>query len=115
MAGSATLTTDWSRKTIHEPTIDAMRVRRFARASGTRLILAALTGWLGFVPVSSRAQLLVPANDFRAQWADVGADALAALDRVGRSGWVVLGEEVRAFEAALAEFWGVPHVVGVAS
>jgi dTDP-4-amino-4,6-dideoxygalactose transaminase len=67
------------------------------------------------VLVPSRAQLRVPANDFRAQWEDIGADALAAVDRVGHSGWVVLGEEVRAFEAELAAFWGVPHAVGVAS
>lgn len=55
------------------------------------------------------------ANDFERQWADVRDEALAAVDRVGRSGWLVLGEEVRAFEGELAEWWGVPHAVGVAS
>ena len=35
---------------------------------------------------------------------------------IGRpSGWLVLGEEVRAFEHELAAWWGVPHAVGVAS
>src|SRR5262245_7729629 len=54
-------------------------------------------------------------NDFVAQWRDVGADAVAALERVGQSGWLILGREVQAFEAALAGFWGVPRVVGCAS
>ncbi|HEX3360152.1 MAG TPA: DegT/DnrJ/EryC1/StrS family aminotransferase [Solirubrobacterales bacterium] len=57
----------------------------------------------------------VAANDFVRQWEDLGEDALAAVDRVGRSGWLVLGEEVAGFEAELAAWWGVPHAVGVAS
>jgi dTDP-3-amino-3,4,6-trideoxy-alpha-D-glucose transaminase len=57
----------------------------------------------------------VAANDFVARWEDVRADALAAVDRVGRSGWLVLGEEVSAFEEALADWWGLPYAVGVAS
>jgi dTDP-4-amino-4,6-dideoxygalactose transaminase len=57
----------------------------------------------------------VLANDFAAQWEEVREDALAAIDRVGRSGWLVLGEEVAAFEAELAAWWGVPYAVGVAS
>jgi dTDP-3-amino-3,4,6-trideoxy-alpha-D-glucose transaminase len=57
----------------------------------------------------------VRANDFAAQWEEIGTDALDAVARVGRSGWVVLGEEVAAFEAELAAWWGVPHAVGVAS
>ena len=40
------------------------------------------------------------ANDLARQWEDIAADALAAVDRVGRSGWLILGEEVAAFEAA---------------
>jgi dTDP-3-amino-3,4,6-trideoxy-alpha-D-glucose transaminase len=63
--------------------------------------------------IGSRARVL--ANDFAAQWAEVGPDALAALDRVGRSGWVVLGDEVRAFEEEIAAWWGFDHAVGVAS
>jgi dTDP-4-amino-4,6-dideoxygalactose transaminase len=55
------------------------------------------------------------ANDFVRQWEDVGEDALAAVDRVGRSGWLVLGAEVEGFEAELAAWWGIPHAVGVAS
>ncbi|MHB2000822.1 MAG: DegT/DnrJ/EryC1/StrS family aminotransferase [Solirubrobacteraceae bacterium] len=62
-------------------------------------------------PVSPR----VAANDFARQWLDIGRDAIEAIDGVGRSGWLVLGEEVRSFEQELAEWWGVPHAVGVAS
>lgn len=58
---------------------------------------------------------MILANDFARQWQDIGEDALAALDRVGRSGWLILGEEVCAFERELAAWWGVPHAVGVAS
>lgn len=57
----------------------------------------------------------VPANDFAAQWAEIGRDALAAMDRVGRSGQLVLGDEVAKFEAELARWWGIGHAVGVAS
>lgn len=57
----------------------------------------------------------VRANDFERQWADVREEALAAVDRVGRSGWLILGEEVLEFERELAAWWGVPHAVGVAS
>lgn len=58
---------------------------------------------------------VILANDFRRQWEDVRQDALAAFERVGASGWYVLGEEVRAFEAALAACWGVRHATGVGS
>ena len=57
----------------------------------------------------------VLANDFTRQWEDIRKDALAAVDRVGRSGWLILGEEVEAFERELAGWWGVPYAVGVAS
>jgi dTDP-3-amino-3,4,6-trideoxy-alpha-D-glucose transaminase len=45
----------------------------------------------------------------------VREDALQAVDRVGRSGWLVLGEEVSAFEREFARWWGSPEAVGVAS
>jgi dTDP-4-amino-4,6-dideoxygalactose transaminase len=59
--------------------------------------------------------LQVRANDFERQWEDVREEALDAVDRVGRSGWLVLGEEVKGFERELAEWWGIPFAVGVAS
>lgn len=33
-----------------------------------------------------------------------GAECLAAVERVGASGWYILGEEVERFEKALAAF-----------
>ena len=54
-------------------------------------------------------------NDFKRQWAEIGPAALAAVERVGASGSYILGREVEAFEGKLAEFWGVPHAVGVAN
>lgn len=64
------------------------------------------------MPTSARSVL---ANDFAAQWQEVREDALEAVDRVGRSGWLVLGSEVEAFERELAEWWGLGQAVGVAS
>ena len=55
------------------------------------------------------------ANDFQRQWSEIGADVVAAIESVGRSGWYVLGEEVRLFERELANYWGLGHAVGVAS
>jgi dTDP-4-amino-4,6-dideoxygalactose transaminase len=57
----------------------------------------------------------VAANDFSRQWEDVGEDVRAAVDRVGQSGWLILGEEVRSFELEFATWWGASHAVGVAS
>ncbi|HEY8808817.1 MAG TPA: DegT/DnrJ/EryC1/StrS family aminotransferase [Solirubrobacterales bacterium] len=57
----------------------------------------------------------VAANDFTRQWGDVRDDALAAMDRVGESGWLVLGAEVDGFEREFATWWGASHAVGVAS
>lgn len=55
------------------------------------------------------------ANDFARQWEDLAADALAAVQRVGASGRLILGDEVAGFEAQFAQWWGVGHAVGVAS
>lgn len=58
---------------------------------------------------------MIPLNDFKRQWADTREDAVAAFEAIGASGWYILGSEVREFEEALARYWGLPHVVGVAS
>ncbi len=58
---------------------------------------------------------MILANDFRRQWQDIREAALQAFNRVGESGWYILGQEVREFEAALAALWGCKHAVGVAS
>lgn len=67
------------------------------------------------VGVRLQQLLTVAANDFARQWGDVGGDAMAAVDRVGRSGWLVLGKEVDAFEQEFAAWWGSRYAVGVAS
>lgn len=54
-------------------------------------------------------------NDFKRQWREIGPAAMGAVERVGESGWYILGKEVETFEAALAQFWGVSHAVGVAN
>lgn len=58
---------------------------------------------------------MIGMNDFTRQWADVGQDLHAALERTGRRGWYILGEEVRRFEEGLAGLWGLRHAVGLAS
>jgi dTDP-3-amino-3,4,6-trideoxy-alpha-D-glucose transaminase len=58
---------------------------------------------------------MIPANDFRLQWLDTKPDLEKAFGRVLESGWYILGEEVRAFERQLAEYWGMRHAAGVAS
>jgi len=54
-------------------------------------------------------------NPFKRLWTEVAADVLAATERVGASGWYVLGKEVEAFETAFAQFCRAPSAVGVAS
>lgn len=60
--------------------------------------------------LSNRRMILQ--NDFKRQWEFVEGPALEAVRRVGESGWYILGKEVEAFEASLAEFWRVSHVIG---
>lgn len=54
-------------------------------------------------------------NPFGRLWTEVRRDVMSATERVGASGWYVLGREVEAFEAAFARFCHAPHAVGVAS
>jgi aminotransferase EvaB len=53
--------------------------------------------------------------DYRQEYEAERDEILAAVDEVFRSGRLILGEHVRAFEAALAQFCGVAHGVGVNS
>src|SRR5262249_18385226 len=46
---------------------------------------------------------------------DLGDAEVAAAERVLRSGWIMMGPEVAAFERELGDYLGVPHVVAVAS
>jgi dTDP-3-amino-3,4,6-trideoxy-alpha-D-glucose transaminase len=54
-------------------------------------------------------------NDFKRQWSDVGSDVIAAVERVGGSGWYVLGEAVASFERALASVMQRRFAVGCGS
>jgi dTDP-4-amino-4,6-dideoxygalactose transaminase len=54
-------------------------------------------------------------NDFKAQWHWVREDALKAIERVGQSGWFILGSEVARFEQQLAAYAGKQYAVGCAS
>jgi dTDP-4-amino-4,6-dideoxygalactose transaminase len=58
---------------------------------------------------------LIALNDFRRLWDDVGQEALASMERVGASGWYVLGAEVAEFERELAGFCRRRFTVGCGS
>lgn len=54
-------------------------------------------------------------TDFRAQWKTIRSEALQAIEKVGESGWLILGREVASFEKKLAEIAGVGHAIGCAN
>jgi dTDP-3-amino-3,4,6-trideoxy-alpha-D-glucose transaminase len=68
-------------------------------------------------PDTERAQELAPVRlaDFVRQWSVIRERALAAVDRVGSSGWLILGREVAAFESELSALVGIEHAIGCAS
>jgi len=51
--------------------------------------------------------------DYLREYEDERDEILAGVDKVFRSGRLVLGESVRGFEAAFAAYCGMPHGVGV--
>ncbi len=57
--------------------------------------------------------MAIPVWDYRAEYEAERDDILRAVDHVLRSGRVILGESVRAFEQELAAYCRVPHGVGV--
>ena len=52
-------------------------------------------------------------NDFRAEPEELIQKELAAVERVLRSGWYILGNEVKTFESGWAARCGAKHAVGV--
>jgi dTDP-4-amino-4,6-dideoxygalactose transaminase len=52
-------------------------------------------------------------NDFTAQWFEHRVRYTAAFERVGASGWLILGREVELFEEQLAKHLGLPYAVGM--
>jgi dTDP-4-amino-4,6-dideoxygalactose transaminase len=59
--------------------------------------------------------LKIPFLDLGAVHREIGGEIDAALLRVARSGWFVLGHEVSQFEAEFARYVGTEHCVGVAN
>ena len=57
----------------------------------------------------------VLANDFCREPDDLVQAEVEAAERVLRSGWWILGEEVQVFEQDWARYCGTPHAVGVAN
>ena len=66
------------------------------------------------VPASTSLEA-VPQLDLTAQYAAIGAEIRAAVERVMASQQFVLGREGAALEQEIAELCGVAHGVGVAS
>jgi len=56
---------------------------------------------------------MIPLNDFKRQWKEIGPELHLALERVGLSGYYILGSEVSQFEERLARFCGTKFAVGV--
>lgn len=54
-------------------------------------------------------------NDFKAEPDELRQGVLNAVERVLRSGWYVLGNEVKQFESAWAKTCGATHAIGVAN
>lgn len=54
-------------------------------------------------------------NDFKAEPEELRQGALNAVERVLRSGWYILGNEVKQFESAWAGACGATHAIGVAN
>lgn len=54
-------------------------------------------------------------NNFQMQWDDIGTNALRSFERVGKSGWYILGEEVRQLEGNLASELGFNFAVACAN
>jgi dTDP-4-amino-4,6-dideoxygalactose transaminase len=57
----------------------------------------------------------VPLLDLRAQYQSIRTEALAAIERVAESQQFILGDEVRQFEAEIAEYCGSRFAIGCAS
>src|SRR5947209_16671751 len=59
--------------------------------------------------------MLPPYWDYRREYQELRDEILAAVDRVFKSGQLILGSEVMAFERAMAAYVGVAGGVGVNS
>jgi len=57
----------------------------------------------------------IPLLDLTRQYAEIGPELLAAAKAVLESGRYILGPEVEAFEAEIADYIGIEHAVGMSS
>src|SRR5919199_4672809 len=57
----------------------------------------------------------IPILDLKPQYESLKSDLQAAINRVMESGRFVMGPDVKAFEAEVAQYLGVKHAVGVNS
>ncbi len=55
---------------------------------------------------------IVLLNDFKRFWSDVGTEATARFQKIGESGWYILGTGVENFEKYLAKFSRTQHAIG---
>lgn len=58
---------------------------------------------------------MIVLNDFVKQWSLIKNSAQNSLNRVGNSGWLILGKEVEQFETNLANLLGVKFAIGCAN
>lgn len=63
--------------------------------------------------VQIKEKITVPFLDLKATYQELQKDIDEAYQRVMRSGWYILGEELTAFEKEFAEYCGVKHCIGV--
>ncbi len=61
------------------------------------------------------AQTQIRFGDLRREYNELHSEIDAAVQRVLRSGWFILGQAVESFEKAFATYLGVPYCVGCAS
>lgn len=57
----------------------------------------------------------IPFLDLKAPYLELKDEIDAAYERVMRSGWFILGDEIKAFEEEFAAYCGVKHCIGVAN
>lgn len=55
---------------------------------------------------------MIVLNDFIKQWALIKESTLNSVNRVGESGWLILGKEVEKFEQSIAQMLEVKYAIG---
>lgn len=73
-----------------------------------------ITCQINKIPVN-KAPTRILLNDFKRQWNLLGSDYIKAFTEIGSSGWYILGNEVKVFEGALSDKWGLSSAVGCAN